>query len=141
MDKYVYSNAVISKFCKRYNELKKDLPIRPSEMGVLNIIVQQDRLFTPLAIAELLEVSKPMITSHISVLERKGYITKEHSKEDKRSFFVIPTTKAKELVHLTAKEMNKDLAKLEELMGQSHFERFLTLLDEANEKLKEIKGE
>lgn len=52
-------------------ELKKDLPIRPSKMGVLNIVTKKDELFTPLMIAELLEVSKPMITNHIIVLENK----------------------------------------------------------------------
>lgn len=76
MDKYVETNAVLSKFCKGYMDLKKDLPIRPSEMAVLNIIVQREGKFTPLMIAELLEVLKPMITAHISVLEKKEYIKK-----------------------------------------------------------------
>ena len=33
MDKYFAANAVLSIFGKSYAELKKDLPIRPSEMG------------------------------------------------------------------------------------------------------------
>ena len=40
MDKYFHANAVPSIFSKSYMELKKDLPIRPSEMGVLNIITK-----------------------------------------------------------------------------------------------------
>lgn len=72
MDRFLNANIILSKFCVSFAKLKKDLPIRPSEMGVLNIIVQRDGLFTPLMIAELLEVSKPMITAHISVLEKKG---------------------------------------------------------------------
>ena len=57
-------------------------------------------------IAELLEVSKPMITAHITALEKKGYIFKQYSKDDKRSFFVMPTDKAKELVEATAEKMS-----------------------------------
>lgn len=98
MDKYVNANAIFSIFCSSYTILKKELPIRPSEMGVLNIIVQRDGLFTPLMIAELLGVSKPMITTHITILEKKGYIVKKYSKDDRRSFYVIPTDKAKDLV-------------------------------------------
>lgn len=46
MDKYVEADRVFSMFCKNYKELKKDLPIRPSEMGVLNIIVQREREYS-----------------------------------------------------------------------------------------------
>ena len=48
MDKYFTANAVLSIFAKSYMELKKDLPIRPSEMGVLNIITQIPGPHTPL---------------------------------------------------------------------------------------------
>lgn len=37
---YLMANAELSKFSRNYMQLKKSLPIRPSEMGVLNIIVQ-----------------------------------------------------------------------------------------------------
>lgn len=136
MDKYFNANAIISRFCKSYTELKKDLPIRPSEMGVLNIIVQKEDKFTPLMLAELLEVSKPMITSYITVLEKKGYIYKEVLKEDKRSFFVMPTDKAKELVKVTAKKMDTHLSKIEKSLGEGKFDELLNMLTETNNILK-----
>lgn len=136
MNKYFNANATISLFCKSYTELKKDLPIRPSEMGVLNIIVQREGKFTPLMLAELLEVSKPMITNYITVLENKGYIYKEVSKEDKRSFFVVPTDKARELVQVTAANMEAHLHKVEESLGEERFEELLKLLDETNKIIK-----
>lgn len=141
MDKYLEANAIISKFCQSYNELKKDLPIRPSEMGLLNIVVMREGKFTPLMLSELLEVSKPMITSHISVLEKKGYITKEYSLEDKRSFYVLPTERAVELVKRTTEQMNNSLVNLETLIGKDKFETLRDLMIEANENLKTIKGE
>lgn len=141
MDKYIEANAVISKFCKNYNDLKKDLPIRPSEMGVLNIIVEKGGKFTPLMIAELLEVSKPMITAHISVLEKKGYVYKEYSIEDRRSFYIMPTEKAVNLVKSTAEKMGKNLTKLEELIGENEFSKLLQLLSRASSDIKLIKGD
>lgn len=140
MDKYIKANIIFSKFCNGYMELKKELPIRPSEMGVLNIIVQREGLFTPLMIAELLEVSKPMITAHITALERKGYIVKEYSQQDKRSFYVIPTDKAKKLVKETANKMNHYLYQIETSLGEENFDKFLEIVENTNKALKKIKG-
>lgn len=135
MDKYAEANVVLSKFCKGYMELKKDLPIRPSEMAVLNIIVQRSGRFTPLTIAELLDVSKSMITAHISVLERKGYITKEQSKEDRRSFYVVPTEKAVDLVATAGAATRKQLEYMKNELGTDNYERLLGILSEANKIL------
>lgn len=71
MDKYINANIIFSKFSKNYMDLKKELPIRPSEMAVLNIITQLDGRYMPFMIARLLGVSKPMITAHIGVLLKK----------------------------------------------------------------------
>ena len=141
MDKYFNANVIFSIFSKKYMELKKDLPIRPSEMGVLNIITKKDGVFTPVMIAELLEVSKPMITNHITVLEKQGYIIREYSKEDKRSFYVIPTEKAKGLVKVTEKKMNKYLQQIEESLGKENFDKLLQMLENTNKILKNIEGE
>lgn len=141
MEKYLYANAIFSKFCRDYVELKKDLPIRPSEMGVLNIITKREGLFTPVMIADLLGVSKPMVANHIVVLEEKGYILKEYSKEDKRSFYVIPTDKAKDLVKVTEEKMSNYLQQIETSLGGETFEKLLEILADTNKILKDIKGE
>ena len=105
MDKYFTANAVLSVFGKSYGELKKDLPIRPSEMGVLNIITGMPGPHTPMMLAGALKVSKPMITAHLTSLTNKGYITKQPSPEDKRAYYILPTEKAKALV----KDAKEDL--------------------------------
>ncbi len=136
MDKYINANIIFSKFSRTYMNLKKDLPIRPSEMGVLNIITKREGLFTPIMIAELLEVTKPMVASHISVLERKGYITKQYSKTDKRSFYIIPTNKAIKLVNDVENELNKKLIKLENELGQDNFNNLIFILENARISLE-----
>ena len=137
MEKYLRANIVFSKFSRDYMALKKDLPIRPSEMGVLNIITKRDGLFTPVMIAELLEVTKPMVANHISVLEEKGYITKEYSENDKRSFYVIPTDKAKILVAETEAKLNKKLINLEKKLGSKRFDELISTLEEAKSYLED----
>lgn len=129
MDKYLKANIVFSKFSRQYMDIKKDLPIRPSEMGVLNIIVRRGGLYTPIMIAELLEVTKPMATNHISVLLKKGYVKKQYLENDKRSFYVIPTDKAKILVETTEKKLKYKLLKVETELGKDEFDKLVMYLD------------
>lgn len=141
MDRYVNANAVFSKFSRDYAKLKKVLPIRPSEMGVLNIITRREGLFTPVMIAELLGVSKPMIAAHISVLEEKGYIYKDFSSNDKRSFYVMPTDKAKELSSSTEAKLNEHLMAIENKLGVERFDLLISLLDETLDIIAEKSDE
>ena len=141
MDKYTEANIVFSKFCNSYNQLRKDLPIRPSEMGVLNIIVQRKGKFTPAIIADLMDVSKPMITAHITSLEKMGYIYKEPSENDKRSFYILPTEKARQLVAESSQHMRSTLKQLENSLGKEAFDLLTILLDQMNHIIRESNGE
>lgn len=141
MDAFFEANAVLSVFSKRYMELKKGLPIRPSEMGVLNILAQTPGPHTSVMLAQLLGVSKPMITAHLTSLVEKGYITKEQSKEDKRAFYVLPTQKALDLVESAKQEMDGQLSQLMEALGQEEFETFVALARKAGKVLAESGGE
>lgn len=136
MDKYFTANAVLSIFSKSYMELKKDLPIRPSEMGVLNIITQTPGPHTPLMLAGALKVSKPMITAHLTSLTDKGYITKQPSSEDKRAYYILPTEKARALVKCAKDDLYQRLDQLVDGMGEEQFDLLVKLAGEANRILE-----
>ncbi len=137
MDKYFKANAVLSIFTKNYMELKKGLPIRPSEMGVLNIVAETQGPHTSVMLAELLGVSKPMITAHLTSLSEKGYITKEQSPEDRRVYFVRLTDKAWELVEDAKTDLNQQLELLMNGLGEDKFDELVALAQEANRILEE----
>lgn len=140
MDKYMDANIVFSKFSRDYTWLKKDLPIRQSEMAVINIITQRDGKYTPLAISELLGVSKPMVASLISSLEEKGYIEKEPFETDKRSFYVIPSEMAMSLAEKFNEKQRTNLKTLESSLGDGEFDELVRLVGKAQaivEKMKE----
>lgn len=136
MDRYLAANAVFSKFSRNYMELKKNLPIRPSEMGVLNILAAIPKPHTSVMLAELLGVSKPMITAYLTSLSEKGYITKEQSQSDKRVYYILLTPKALQLVEDAKVEMNEQLAHLLEGMGQEEFDTMVNLIQKANQVLE-----
>lgn len=138
MDKYMDANIVFSKFSRDYMWLKNDLPIRPSEMAVVNIITQRDGRYTPHMLAELLGVSKPMVAAHISVLEKKGYIEKERSGKDRRSFYVLPTDKARELSNKFVLRQTEYLKAFEAELGEEGFDELVCLLGKAQPILDKI---
>ncbi len=140
MDKYLSANAVLSIFAKNYMELKKGLPIRPSEMGVLNIIAETEGPHTPVMLAGMLGVSKPMITAHITSLKSKGYIIKKPCPEDKRACYILPTEKALELVASAKIDLSIQIDRLINGMGREEFDTLVRLADIANSIL-ENKGE
>lgn len=139
MDRYLTANIVCSKFARDYMALKKELPIRPSEMGVLNIVSHREGDFTPLMLAEMIGVSKPMITAHIQALLKKGYIYKELSGTDKRSFFVRPTQAGKALANTFAAKQTALLKAVENKMGKAEFDALVRLLEQAQAILDEMK--
>lgn len=141
MDQYVIANAAFSKFSRNYMELKKGLPIRPSEMGVLNILSATPGPHTSVMLAALLGVSKPMITAHLTSLSEKGYITKEQSAEDKRVYYILPTQKALQLVGDARTDTNRQLARLVDAMGQDAFDLFVRMTQQANQILEVNRGE
>ena len=136
MDNYFVANAVLSIFSKSYMELKSGLPVRPSEMGVLNIISETEGPHTPVILAEMLRVSKPMITAHITSLENKGYIIKKPSEADKRAYYILPTQKARTLVEKAKADLNCKLDILKSGLGQDNFKTLVDLAEKANKIMK-----
>ncbi len=136
MDKYLTANAALSKFSRNYMELKKGLPIRPSEMGVLNILSATPGPHTSVLLASFLGVSKPMITANLTSLAEKGYITKEQSPSDKRVYYVLLTPKAQQLVEAAQAETNRHLNQLISALGEEGFDQLISLTQKANQILE-----
>ncbi len=141
MASFLMENASFSKFSRNYMRLKKDLPIRPSEMGVLNIIVQTPGPHTPLMLAEKLDVSKPMMTAHIRALGHHGYVEKVPSPEDGRAVYILPTDKAKALVASVQAQTDAQLEHLCHDLGENDFHTLVTLITRANTILEEFEHE
>jgi DNA-binding MarR family transcriptional regulator len=108
-------------------------------MTLLNIVTRGNRDLTPLALAEIMAVSKPMIAALIQSLEKKEYIYKEPSLDDKRSFFVRPTDKAKELCIKYEEKQTERLIEIEEKLGEEDFAQLVELMDKAQRIIREIK--
>ena len=135
MNQFFMANAILSVFSRNYIEMRRDLPIRPSEMELLDVITQKPGPHTPLRLSEQLGVSKSMITAHLTSLMKKGYVTREQWTEDKRVFHILPTGKALALAVRVKMDMDRQMEQLVEGMGQEDFELLMRLTQKANRVL------
>ena len=131
----VRASEIISLFLRINMNAQRNLPIRSSEMGVLILLVRSAQPKTPLQISEFFMISKPATTAIINSLLGDGFLTKEASTTDRRSFYLTPTEKARQLVEETFEIYHKNLAALMSGMGQENFREMIKLLESANQFL------
>ncbi len=135
-DSMIFQAAnTVSLFCRLTIHTKKELPLRSSEIGLLIYTVKAETPVTPAMAADYFKVSKPMIAGMVKHLAAAGYLQKQPSQEDKRSYLLVPTQAAEHLTKSVYDEYFKDMQLLSENMGAAHFTRLLLLLDEANDIL------
>ncbi len=129
----------IALFCRLQMYARKELPIRSSEMGVLIYVHQQNHGITPLMISHFFQITKPSVTAMVNELVKKGYLMKEPSSTDKRSYYVQITEKGTTLVGSAQESYFKSIDLLMKKMGDSDFLKFIELIQRANEILSEEK--
>lgn len=138
-ENYIEHGAeVISMFCRLYMNTKKDLPVRSSHMGLLILSVKGERPLTPIEAAKFFQVKKPMITAMVKSLEKGGYLIKQPSSSDRRSYLLVPTQKGISLVEKTYDEYFRIIDTLYGQMKANDFEKMISLLEVANHIL--LKG-
>lgn len=133
----INSADVIGMFCRLHINSKRDLPIRSSEMGMLIYTHKQSCAVTPLMVSQFFNISKPSVSSMVKSLTKQGFLIKESSIADKRSYTLVITEKGKNLVESTSIEYFKAVELLKERMGADEFGQLVELMEIANWILEE----
>ncbi|KMT22471.1 MarR family winged helix-turn-helix transcriptional regulator [Clostridium cylindrosporum] len=137
MDKNMeYAIEIVTQFCRNNMNLKRKLPIRASEVGILIFIKRSENAVTPVSISEFFNISKPAVTASITSLYKKGYIEKIPMQSDKRSFQVILTEKAINLTNDFYDEYVKIITLLEKGLTKDEFTLLIKLLKKSNSILE-----
>lgn len=127
----------IALFSRLLMHMKKELPVRSSEMGALIFVQKQSEGVTPLMISSFFQIAKPSVTSMVNELVAKGYLTKVPNDKDRRSYTVSITDNGRELVSRAHSEYFKGIELLRKRMGKKDFESFIDLIRKANAVLSE----
>lgn len=127
----------VSRFCRLQMNIKRDMPIRASEMGALIYVEKSEQPATPLMISNYFGIAKASVTDMVNSLIKKDYLIKIPSKVDKRSYTLEVTPKGHELLEATYDEYFKSMEILNKRMGAEEFRSLIKLLKEANRILGE----
>lgn len=133
------SADAVGLFCRMHMNTKRDIPIRPSEMGVLIFVQKQETPVTPLQISNFFKIAKPSVTAMVNALIRQQYLLKTPSATDGRSYTVSITDKGNELVATTFDEYIRSMELLKKGMGNEKFGEFIEYIQMANRILSEEK--
>jgi DNA-binding MarR family transcriptional regulator len=132
------SMDVLGRFCRLKLAVKQDLPLRSSEMGVLIYLSKQTGDVTPLMVSEFLRVKKPSVTPLIQTLIKKGYVTKQRSQVDKRSYTLQVTERGSRLLEEVEADYLLSVSVLKEKLGDDQFNEWIRLTEKANTILEEL---
>jgi len=111
---------------------KQEEEISSSEYFCLQCIYLMDKP-TISQFANFMEISAPNATYKVKQLIKKGYITKEKSKKDKREFVIVPTQKFFDYIKnredtLTINDMKNGMSEQE----QAKLDAIMKILNETN---------
>lgn len=137
MQEYVKGAEAVSLFCRIHMNAKRDLPIRASEMGMLILIAQSLEAQSPVQIAEFFKITKPMVTTMVNSLVKKGYVSKSPSPMDRRSFTLQATQQGNRLVQEAISEYLKTMETLRNRMGAKQYNQLIELIRLSNSILLE----
>lgn len=88
-------------------------------------------------LADMLGVSKPMMTAHITALMKKDYVTKVPSPADGRACYILPTDKARKLVASVQQETDAQLRHIMTALGPAEFDSLVSLITRTNHIMEE----
>lgn len=107
------------------------LDIAPSQMGLLGMLTL--RPYTLGELARQMAVSAPTMSNTITVLEARGWVTRERDRTDRRVVYVALSSEGRQMLgaidHYTAERISEYLAPLDDRQRQTLLEG-LTLLQE-----------
>ncbi len=124
----------IMRFCRAFQRnVGDDMPIRISQFAVLNIMCTRPGPHMPAALADLLGVSKAMISGHIAALVSRGLVSRVQSPEDGRSVYVMPSKSGRDLFNKVSKQNADKMNVLKTQMGEKKFYALVELIAAANQ--------
>lgn len=128
----ILSADSVALFCRLQMNMKRELPIRPSEMGVLIFTQQHNLPVTPLMISNFFKITKPSVTTMINSLVKNKYLVKIPSQTDGRSYILSTTKLGSEIVAATYNEYFRTMELLKKEMGEDEFHNLISLIQKAN---------
>lgn len=111
-----------------YKLLEDLMKFSKGELFILKILLKSDTTISPTQLSEKLNSSKARISAILNSLEKKGEITREIDKENRRNIKVTITERGKEHIMNELKQGYNFFSKALTKMGKEDTEQFISLI-------------
>ncbi|MCI9078270.1 MAG: MarR family transcriptional regulator [Lachnospiraceae bacterium] len=115
---------------------KREGATSPQETDLLSRIIMSDVPLTPLDMASLTGLSKPAVSRLIESLEKKGFLFRQFSQKDKRSYTLHITEKGNKEIEQVYRHYLEPVYKLRKTIGEERFKSLMAQIKEANYMLQ-----
>ncbi len=95
----------------------------------LNMIDCYPNKYTSSKIADLLKITRPSVTQRINELEKKGYVVRTQSIEDKRVFYLSLNPRSDYVLDISQKEENNIYTEFIQKFGAGNLNLFCEMID------------
>ena len=119
--------------------MKKGGLTSSQEIAMLSHIVFAKASLTPMELTVLTGLSKSAVSRLIERLEKKEFITKKYSADDKRSYTVLSTVKGNQELDKTYRFYLEPIYKLRRTLGEERFASLISQIREANQLIQKGK--
>lgn len=114
-------------FMDAFSELTEFLQ---GELRVLYFLsINRDKEINPSILSDKLHISRPRITAALTTLRKKGYVSTEMSKDDRRRICVILTKEGLSFIQGKQKKVEKNFELFAKGLGEENSLELIRLID------------
>ncbi len=140
-----YELNVIHKIIEQTKVLMTDIFINMSitnkEFFILNMIIEykkNGRKITSTEISNAFSISRAAVSQFVSSLEKRGFILRTTSRNDRRKTYLEITEKGRETISETEKHLDGIFDTVKTKLGGERFETLICLLDDISKIITEV---
>jgi DNA-binding MarR family transcriptional regulator len=109
--------------------LTKDEEMNLASFTLLHYIKEHSGDLSGEKIRNELSITKPAVSQMLASLEKKGFVTREINKENRRCILLGLTKKGTDFIERTQRETDKRLAGIIKRFGEKETRRLITLIN------------
>lgn len=124
---------LIAQFCRNQVNVKRNLPIRSSDMGVL-IYLMHHSMAKAKDVAEFFDVAGATVAEMIHRLANQGLVEIQQDLADARVKRIELSASGMKFVEETRNDYLSSIRSMKQTLGEEDFERFISFIQRINEK-------
>lgn len=134
-------HRIIEKIKNSFTNIFLNMPITNKEFFILKAIIAYEKngkKITSTEISHMLCISRAAVSQFVSSLEKRGYILRSTSRNDRRKTYLEITEKGEKTINETEKHLDNVFNTVKTKLGNERFDTLICLLKDISEITTEL---